>query len=386
MTVIVRPQELAAQLGIVLPIKSDLISHRAIVFLFLSSFLLVACTFNEPVTVAPSLDVTQAYQTVESRLTQATVLTPTVTETPTPTANPTRTSQSGQAPGTPAPSQPSTSEPTTICDKAAPGFPMIDVNVEDGTEMQPGQRFTKIWRLTNAGACTWTREYQAIWFFGTKMGDTVAVPMTKNVAPGESIEIEAEMVAPQAPGLYRSDWKLMNNNEETFGIGPTGNATFWVQIQVVQPPTGTPAPTAIPTDTPEPTGAPDGTATPTQDFEVRVSARLVLALNNTVDLDDGQVNPESGVDISYHPDDLGNNWIAPVNGTIIGVYGNNEPSLDICQLATMSSAPIAVGSISPGTVLCYRTDTGLTGWMKLVAYIEGDSSIEIDINTWELPE
>jgi hypothetical protein len=127
-----------------------------------------------------------------------------------------------------------------MCDKAAPGFPMIDVNIEDGTEMQPGQRFTKIWRLTNAGSCTWTREYQAIWFFGTKMGDTVATPLDKNVAPGESIEIDVELVAPQEPGLYRSDWKLMNREGETFGIGPSGNATFWVQIQVVQPPTGTP--------------------------------------------------------------------------------------------------------------------------------------------------
>ncbi|MFO7623588.1 MAG: NBR1-Ig-like domain-containing protein [Anaerolineales bacterium] len=335
---------------------------------------------------APSLDITRAYQTVESRLTQATLLTPTLTETPTPTLDQTEASQAGQNPGTQSPAQPSASELAAMCDKAAPGFPMIDVNIEDGTEMQPGQRFTKIWRLTNAGSCTWTREYQAIWFFGTKMGDSVATPLDKNVAPGESIEIEVELVAPQNPGLYRSDWKLMNRDGETFGIGPSGNATFWVQIQVVQPPTGTPAPIATPTETPEPTDSPDGTTVPTQEANVRVSARLVLALNDSLDLEDGEVNPESGADISYQPDDIGNNWITPINGTVIGVYGNNEPSQDICQLATMSSAPVAVGSISPGTTLCYRTETGLPGWLRLVAYNESDSSIEIDIITWEAPE
>jgi hypothetical protein len=125
---------------------------------------------------------------------------------------------------------------------------------------------------------------------------------------------------------------------------------------------------------------------PTQEANERVSARLVLALNDSLDLDNGEVNPEIGVDISYQPDDIGNNWITPINGTVIGVYGNNEPSQDICQLATMSSAPVAVGSISPGISLCYRTETGLIGWLRLIVYNESDSSIEIDIITWEAPE
>jgi hypothetical protein len=354
--------------------------------MFLLASLLAACAGNEPATNTPSLDTTQAYQTVESRLTQVAGTTPTITSTATPTISPTETSQPGQNPGPQASPQPTTSKPTAICDKAAPGLPMIDVNVEDGTEMEPGQRFTKIWRLTNAGTCTWSREYQAIWFFGTKMGDMVAVPLVKNVVPGESIEIEAEMVAPQAPGLYRSDWKLMNNQGETFGIGPTGSSTFWVQIQVVQPPTGTPAPTTLPTETLQLTASPDETTTPSPVSEISLSARLILALNDTLDLNTGEINSQSGVDISYQPDDLGNNWIAPINGTIIGVYGSDEPSRDICMLATMSSAPIAVGSIPTGTVLCYRTDIGLPGALKLIAYAESDSSIEIDIITWELPE
>jgi hypothetical protein len=384
--VIKRPQGFAVRLAAALRVKTGLPPYRALALICLCGYLLAACTLNEPVMDAPSMDVTRAYQTVETRLTQATLLNPTFTETPTPTLDQTEASQPGQNPDPQSPAQPSPNEPATLCDKAAPGFPMIDVNIEDGTEMQPGQRFTKIWRLINAGSCTWNREYQAIWFFGTKMGDTVATPLDKNVAPGESIEIEVELVAPQEPGLYRSDWKLINRDGETFGIGPSGNATFWVQIQVVQPSTVTPPPIATPTETPEPSDSPDGTTVPTQEANERVSVRLVLALNDSLDLDNGEVNPEIGVDISYQPDDIGNNWITPINETVIGVYGNNEPSQNICQLATMSSAPVAVGSISPGISLCYRTETGLIGWLRLIVYNESDSSIEIDIITWEAPE
>jgi hypothetical protein len=355
---------------------------RAAGLIFVYTSLLVACGAPSPVVESPTLDVTQAYETVEARLTQATAFTPTPTETPAPTPQPTATPNPGSSPD---PFITLTPSPTEICDKAAPGFPMIDVNVEDGTEMQAGQRFTKIWRLTNAGACTWTREYQAIWFYGTRMGDTTAVPLTRNVPPGESIEIEVEMVAPQIPGTYRGDWKLQNNSGVAFGIGPSGNSTFWVEILVVQPPTETPAPTSIPTETPEPTSPPQVTETVASPDEVRVSATLVLAPNSTVDLDDGIENPENGADVSYLPDENGNHWLTPLNGFLLGVYGGSQPTRDSCHSATMSSAPIAVGSISAGTFLCYQTDTGLPGWMRLVGFNDEDSSIEIDLLTWELP-
>lgn len=351
--------------------------------LILTSFLLPSCKPNQTATTTAALEVTQAYQTVEASPPRATLQTPRPSETPAPA---TKTPQAGQNPGPQSPTQTRTGEPAGNCDIAAPGFPMIDVNIEDGTEMEPGQRFTKIWRLTNVGTCTWTREYQAIWFFGTRLGDVLAVPLPKNVPPNESIEIEVEMVAPQTPGLYRSDWKLVNSRGDTFGIGPAGNATFWVQIQVVQPPTATPAPTTRTPEPPQTTEEPDLTTTPTQEVDVRVSASLSLALNDSLDADSGEINPENGMDLIYQADGIGNNWITPINGSILGIFGNADPTLDTCQQATMSSAPIAVGSISPGTSLCYRTDAGLYGWLRLMSYNESDSAIDIDILTWELPE
>jgi hypothetical protein len=345
---------------------------------------MAACSVPEQVVSLPSADITQAYETVEARLTQATLATPTSTDTPqtsppTATANPELNIADQEPVQTPHPT------PTEICDKAAPGFPMIDVNIEDGTEMQPGQRFTKIWRLTNAGACTWTRDYQAIWFFGTRLGDTTSVPLTRNVAPGESTEIEVEMVAPQNPGTFRSDWKLQNKDGEAFGIGPTGNSTFWVQIQVVPPPTETPAPIILPTEAPEPPPPPEIIETITPSPIVRLTETFNLTPGSTLDLASGAENPESGGDLAYQPDENNNHWLTPSNGLLLGVYGGSQPGFENCQLATKSTAAIAVGSISAGTFLCYQTEAGLQGWLKLEGFNGEDSTIEIEILTWEIP-
>jgi hypothetical protein len=361
---------------------------RAAVSIFLLVSLLAACSVPEQVVSVPSADITQAYETVEARLTLATLSTATATETPQ-TSPPTTMVNPQLNTGDQEPVQTPYPTGTEICDKAAPGFPMIDVNIEDGTEMQPGQRFSKIWRLTNAGACTWTRDYQAIWFFGTRLGDTTAVPLTRNVAPGESTEIEVEMVAPQNPGTYRSDWKLQNTAGEAFGIGPTGNSTFWVQIQVVRPPTETPAPIIIPTEAPEapdPPPPPEITETVMPLPVVRLTATFNLIPGSTIDLSSGAENPESGGDLAFQPDENNNHWLTPANGLLLGVYGASEPALENCQSATKSSAAIAVGSISGNTFLCYQTEAGLHGWLKLVGFNADDSTIEIEILTWEIPE
>jgi hypothetical protein len=48
----------------------------------------------------------------------------------------------------------------------------------------------------------------------------------------------------------------------------------------------------------------------------------------------------------------------------------------------MSAAPIAVESLSMGTYLCYRTTSGLPGWLKLVNTRPEDFTLSIEILTW----
>ena len=99
------------------------------------------------------------------------------------------------------------------------------------------------------------------------------------------------MVAPQTPGSHQGNWKLSNASGQLFGIGPNGDAPFWVRINVLEPPTATPTPvntsTPAPTHTPTPTTTPTPTPTPV----VQSGGLLVLLPSNTVDLDTGEPQP-----------------------------------------------------------------------------------------------
>lgn len=151
-----------------------------------------------------------------------------------------------------------TPDPTPACDLASPGRP-IDVTVPDDTVFHPGEYFSKTWRLVNAGTCPWEQSYSVLWFSGDKLGISHAAPLGQRVAPGKSIDITVDMLAPQQPGAYQSNWKLSNTRGDLFGIGSNGDAPFWVRIQVAPADTATPAgvePSATPAPSLEPTLTP----------------------------------------------------------------------------------------------------------------------------------
>ncbi len=209
-------------------------SYRLFVLLILLATVLAGC--NMPRSEADAEpDVTQAYQTVAARLTQAATLTPRVTATQAPTATPaTTTPTSPVTPGTVTATVKATSASTTgakLCDQAAPGVP-IDVTVPDDTEFEPGENFTKTWRLQNNGTCTWTKDYSLAVFSGEAMDAPDSVPMPSNVAPGQSVDISVDLTAPDSAGTYQGNWKLRNEDDAWFGIGPGGSSPFWVRIVV----------------------------------------------------------------------------------------------------------------------------------------------------------
>jgi len=135
--------------------------------------------------------------------------------------------------------------------------------------MQPGQSFTKTWRLVNNGTCKWTRLYAVVFFSGNSMSAHQSNYLNAEVLPGQSIDVSVEFIAPSEPGTYQSNWMLQSQNGDLFGLGPNGDAPFWVRIQVVEVAsptfTQTPTPTSTPTTTgtisPSPTET--ETATPT---------------------------------------------------------------------------------------------------------------------------
>ena len=182
---------------------------------------------------SPTPDVTQAYQTVQARLTEAALQTP----SPSPTIAASNT-PAGATPTNTVPASntavPPTKAPTTVaklCDQAEAGIP-IDVTIPDDTQFAPGQSFTKVWRLRNSGTCTWSKNYSIAVFSGEPMSAPNSVPLPKQIEPGQTVDISVDLVAPTGSGTYQGNWKLKNEAGTWFGIGPGGSSPFWVRIVV----------------------------------------------------------------------------------------------------------------------------------------------------------
>lgn len=107
-----------------------------------------------------------------------------------------------------------------------------DVTIPDGKKIGPEKRFTKTWRLRNVGKTTWTAEYGLVFIDGALMGATPSVPLPREVAPWEKVDISVEMIAPSSPGTYRGFWKLRNAEGQIFGVGPNADEAIWVEIVV----------------------------------------------------------------------------------------------------------------------------------------------------------
>jgi hypothetical protein len=120
----------------------------------------------------------------------------------------------------------------TYCDWA--GF-VMDVTVPDGTTLAVNTPFTKTWRLKNIGTCTWTTGYSVVYVNGDMMSAPPSVPMPTTVAPGATVDISVQMVAPPAAGHFRGNWMLKNAAGTVFGIGSSASSVFWVDINVSTP-------------------------------------------------------------------------------------------------------------------------------------------------------
>ncbi|MCX6081403.1 MAG: NBR1-Ig-like domain-containing protein [Chloroflexi bacterium] len=118
---------------------------------------------------------------------------------------------------------------TTTCDWAQ--F-VADVTVPDGTYYSAGATFNKTWRLKNIGTCTWTTGYSVVFVSGTQMGAAASTNLPTSVAPGATIDLTLPMTAPSSAGAYRGNWQLKNASAVIFGIGPSANLPFWVEINV----------------------------------------------------------------------------------------------------------------------------------------------------------
>lgn len=128
---------------------------------------------------------------------------------------------------------------------------IADVTIPDGTTVQPGFTFVKIWRARNTGTCAWDSGYSIAFSGGTPfVAGAAPVPAA---LPGAEVDISLTMTAPTAPGSYVGRWRLKGPDGSFFGT----LLTTAINVQNPNPPTSA-APTATsssPTQTPLP-GAP----------------------------------------------------------------------------------------------------------------------------------
>lgn len=137
-----------------------------------------------------------------------------------------QTEQTPEPETTPTPQLTSGTPSDPTCNVAA--F-VADVTIPDDTVMFIEKPFTKIWRLKNIGTCAWTPEYKLVFDSDTRMSAAPTQPLTNiSIAPGESVEISVDLIAPAVAGTFRSSWKIQAPSGETFALS---SGPFWVQIK-----------------------------------------------------------------------------------------------------------------------------------------------------------
>jgi len=202
--------------------------------LFLFMLVLSACNFPGLRSTEDQF-ATAAAETVAAQLTlgpQRTQVVINDTATPQPQTD---------RPATDTPRPSLTPSPTEGCSDKA-DFEK-DVTIPDDTRMDPGENFTKIWRMKNVGTCTWTTSYAVVFDSGNIMGGPPSTFLSGSVPPGGTVDISVDLTAPLSNGTHKGNWKLRNSNGVLFGIGSAGESSFWVQIIVG--PTPTPKPETV---------------------------------------------------------------------------------------------------------------------------------------------
>jgi hypothetical protein len=241
-------------------------TRRSLPILLLVGIFLASCAGQAVGEPTPDLNLTVAAgaQTMVAAVFQTqTAIAPTATDTPLPTLTslPTTTALTLPSPivtatqqavfffASPTPTgtfytqTPSSSSLAVGCNNMAL---VRDVTIPSGTEMRPGEAFTKTWQISNTGTCDWLYSYSLVFASGERMGGNgyrLSSRINVPVPPGEWRQISIELNAPNNSGTYTGGWRIANGEGQMFG------ATLGVSIVVRTNPNPTNTP-AAPTSTP----------------------------------------------------------------------------------------------------------------------------------------
>lgn len=197
-----------------------------IFYLLVCMILLSACAAHDPIDLNPNQAGATASAVLQATPTNSPL--PTNTETPSPT--PTFTQK------------PPATEPAAVVATASPTLQTCTnraqfvrhLSVSDNTKLQPGLFFAKVWRIKNVGTCTWTTGYSFVFQSGADFSSASETMLTREVKPGETVDIQVALVTPMQPETYTGNWMLKDPSGNLFGAGDGANQPFSA-IVVVEP-------------------------------------------------------------------------------------------------------------------------------------------------------
>lgn len=96
-----------------------------------------------------------------------------------------------------------------------------DVTIPDGTVLDPGVNFQKVWKIRNTGSCLWDEGYTLVYIAGSEPDlDPYNFQFKKTsdfVSSGEAINIGINLTTPCKPGDYAGHWRMRNDKGYYFG-------------------------------------------------------------------------------------------------------------------------------------------------------------------------
>jgi hypothetical protein len=180
---------------------------------------------------------TQLASTALALQTQTVLARPTATITPQASSTPEATNPPASTdtplPGTtPSATLPALKTPKNTSQASCDNMEYVtDVTYPDGYVAAPGEYMIKTWTVKNLGPCTWNKDYVLVFGWGgvgTDWNEIGAVNLTKNVLPGETIDISVSLTAPKAKGDYGAYFVLQNDKGVNF---PSAPLTIFITVQ-----------------------------------------------------------------------------------------------------------------------------------------------------------
>lgn len=96
---------------------------------------------------------------------------------------------------------------------------LVGETYPDGTIVQPGETFTKVWQVQNSGTCTWDSNWQLIYYGGDRMDGLTVYDFPQPAQPGQTVEVPVILRAPAENGTYTGEWMLKSPWGQSFGVG-----------------------------------------------------------------------------------------------------------------------------------------------------------------------